>query len=301
MFRYRLAYLLLIGFGVFFYIAFVGYFSYYFLLLILILPVLSLFYLVMIFKFTKLDFAILNQKVIQDDFVKIKIIKDNLGLGAIRFVVEDQKYLIKGNQDGLTLVFKHCGGRNFIINTYYQYDCLNLFCIKKRCHYEIPITIYPKRVELDFKEYAHQLPRVGDEVYAVNRKGDDPTEIYDIHKYQEGDQLKNIHWKLSARYQDILVKDNAMLVGEVINLYVSFDDNDDHNDLVFGYLDTFCGFLLKRQIGFLLSNKEIKSIQEYDEMFKYLLWNKEYQSDISKHNYEFVISYNGIMKVEGGR
>lgn len=118
---------------------------------------------------------------------------------------------------------------------------------------------------------------------------------------KEGDQLKNIHWKLSARYQDILVKDNAMLVGEVINLYVSFDDNDDHNDLVFGYLDTFCGFLLKRQIGFLLSNKEIKSIQEYDEMFKYLLWNKEYQSDISKHNYEFVISYNGIMKVEGGR
>ncbi len=301
MFRYRLAYLLLIGFGVFFYIAFVGYFSYYFLLLILILPVLSLFYLVMSFKFTKLDFAILNQKVIQDDFVKIKIIKDNLGLGAIKFVVEDQKYLIKGNQDGLTLVFKHCGGRNFIINTYYQYDCLNLFCIKKRCHYEKPITIYTKRVELDFKEYAHQLPRVGDEVYAVNRKGDDPTEIYDIHKYQEGDQLKNIHWKLSARYQDILVKDNAMLVGEVINLYVSFDDNDDHNDLVFGYLDTFCGFLLKRQIGFLLSNKEIKSIQEYDEMFKYLLWNKEYQSDISKHNYEFVISYNGIMKVEGGR
>ena len=248
------------------------------------------------FKFTKLDFAILNQKVIQDDFVKIKIIKDNLGLGAIKFVVEDQKYLIKGNQAGLTLVFKHCGGRNFIINTYYQYDCLNLFCIKKRCHYEIPITIYPKRVELDFKEYAHQLPRVGDEVYAVNRKGDDPTEIYDIHKYQEGDQLKNIHWKLSARYQDI-----SMLVGEVINLYVSFDDNDNHNDLVFGYLDTFCGFLLKRQIGFLLSNKEIKSIQEYDEMFKYLLWNKEYQSDISKHNYEFVISYNGIMKVEGGR
>jgi cell fate regulator YaaT (PSP1 superfamily) len=105
----------------------------------------------------------------------------------------------------------------------------------------------------------------------------------------------------AARYQDILVKDNAMLVGEVINLYVSFDDNDDHNDLVFGYLDTFCGFLLKRQIGFLLSNKEIKSIQEYDEIFKYLLWNKEYQSDISKHNYEFVISYNGIMKVEGGR
>ena len=85
--------------------------------------------------------------------------------------------MIKGNQDGLTLVFKHCGGRNFIINTYYQYDCLNLFCIKKRCHYEIPILL-SKEVELDFKEYAHQLPRVGDEVYADESiKEDDPTEI----------------------------------------------------------------------------------------------------------------------------
>ncbi|MFQ7174200.1 MAG: hypothetical protein ACLRQF_20380 [Thomasclavelia ramosa] len=54
--------------------------------------------------------------------------------------------------------------------------------------------------------------------------------------------MKNIHWKLSARYQDILVKDNAMLVGEVINLYVSFDDNDDRNDLVLVILIPFVVF-----------------------------------------------------------
>ena len=41
---------------------------------------------------------------------------------------------------------------------------------------------------------------------------------------------------------DILVKDNAMLVGEVMYLYVSFDDNDDHNDLVLVILIPFVVF-----------------------------------------------------------
>lgn len=301
MIRYKIFYLLLIGFGVFFYIAFVGYFSYYFLLLLLVLPLLSIIYLLISFKFSKLNFRVMNEKCIQGEAVAIKITKDHLGLGAIRFIIDGQKYLIKGNRDTLELIFKHCGGKNIVIDAYEQYDCLNIFKLKKRCYYEIPVTIYPKKIILDFADYLKYLPRSGEEIYAVDQKGDDPTEIYDIHKYQAGDQLKNIHWKLSARYQEILVKDNALLVGAVINLHTRFEDDDEHNDLIFGYLDAFCQLLLQQQINFLLSNKEIKSIQEYDEMFKYLLWHKDYHSDISNHNYEFVISYNGIMKVEGGR
>lgn len=301
MFKNRFIYLLLIGFGVFFYIAFVGYFSYYFLLVILVLPVLSLFYLIISWKLTKLEFKVENQKVRQDEQVNILVLQDNLGLGTISFKINEQKYLLKGNQKELNLSFKHCGGRNLIIEDYYQYDCLNLFCLKKKCHYEIPLTIYPRKIEFDFEEYQHYLPKDGEEVYAVNQKGDDPSEIYDIHKYQEGDSLKNIHWKLSAKYQEVLVKENALALGETINIYCVFDNNDEHNDLVFAYLDTFCRYLLTKQINFLLSSKEIKSKQEYDEMLKYLLWNKDYHGDVSKHRYEFLISYNGIKKVAGGQ
>ena len=300
MYRYRFAYLLLIGFGVFFYIAFVGYFSYYFLLLIVVLPLLSLLYLIITIRFTKLQFTILNDKVIQGDDVKIAVTRDNLALGAVKFMLDDKKYVLKGNQDELNFVFKHCGGINFVIDRYYQYDCLNLFCLKKRCHYEIPITIYPKAIDLNYEDYLHYLPRLGEEMYATNQKGDDPSEIYDIHQYQDGDLLKNIHWKLSARFQEVMVKDNALLIGETVNIYTSFDDSDDHNDLVFGYLMAFCLILLNCQISFILSSKEIKSLQEFDEVFKYLLWNKDYHPEITKHKYEFVISYEGIMRIEGG-
>lgn len=301
MIRYWIAYLLLVGFGVFFYIIFVGYFSYYFLCLILVLPIISLLYLIGVWKFTKVEFRILNERVIQGDRVEIEVVKDCFGLGALKFIIDDKKYLLKGNQDKLDLVFKHCGGKNFTVEHYYQYDCLNLFRIKKKCFYQIPITIYPEKMELDYEDYLRYLPSDGEVSYAANQKGDDPTEIYDIHKYQDGDLLKNIHWKLTARLQEVLVKDNALLVSEVVNIHVLFSDNDDHNDLTFSYLDAFCLMLLKHEIDFMLSSKVIKSKQEYDDVFKYLLWNKENQGNISKKKYEFVISEKGITWIEGGQ
>lgn len=299
MWRYRLIYLLLVGFGVFFYIAFVGYFSYYFLLVILILPIVSLLYLLLTWKFLKLEFKVENRKVKQNEALRIFIKRDNFGLGAIKFTIDKHKYVLKGNQDFIDLSFEHCGGRNIIISDYYQFGCLNILCLKKRCHYQIPITIYPQTADFDIEMYRQLLPKDGEEVYAINKKGDDPSEIYDIHKYQEGDSLKNIHWKLSAKYDSILVKENALAVSEIVNIYCVFDDNDSHNDIVFSYLELLCKMLLAKKLNFILSNKEITSKQEFEERFKYLLWNKEYYLDTNKYNYEFVISYHGIKRIEG--
>ncbi|MFQ8705664.1 MAG: DUF58 domain-containing protein [Thomasclavelia sp.] len=284
----------------FFYIAFIGYFSYYFLLVVLILPIISFIYLLLTWKFLKLEFVVEDKKVRQNESISIFVKRDNFGLGAIKFKIDNKKYLLRGNKNKFDLSFKHCGGKNLIITDYYQYDCLNLFCLKKRCYYQIPITIYPKQIDFDFSIYEYKLPKDGQEVYAVNQKGDDPTEIYDIHKYQEGDLLKNIHWKLSAKYDTILVKDNALSVSEVINIHCDFDEEENHNDLIFSYLECFCIKLLEKNFKFLLSNKEIASIKEYEDQFKHLLWNKDYHPDITKHNYEFVISYHGIKRIEGG-
>ena len=163
--------------------------------------------------------------------------------------------------------------------------------------------LFIQRGRIRFQEYAHQLPRVGDEVYAVNRKGDDPTEIYDIHKYQEGDQLKNIHWKLSARYQDILVKDNAMLVGEVINLYVSFDDNDDHNDLVFWlFLIPFCGFFIKtNKLAFYYQIRKLKVFKNMTKCLNICYGIKSISQIFLNIIMSLLLAIIGIMKVEGGR
>lgn len=40
-------------------------------------------------------------------------------------------------------------------------------------------------------------------------KGRDRSEVFDVREYREGDSLKSIHWKLSARLDDIIVKEPA--------------------------------------------------------------------------------------------
>lgn len=40
-----------------------------------------------------------------------------------------------------------------------------------------------------------------------NKKGFDPGEIYDFKTYEIGDAVKNIHWKLSAKAQELIVKE----------------------------------------------------------------------------------------------
>ena len=42
--------------------------------------------------------------------------------------------------------------------------------------------------------------------YSQHEKGGDPGQVYDVRDYQEGDSLKQIHWKLTAKLGDLTVK-----------------------------------------------------------------------------------------------
>lgn len=40
--------------------------------------------------------------------------------------------------------------------------------------------------------------------------GDDPAEVFQIRNYQPGDKLRSVHWKLSAREQELMVREQAL-------------------------------------------------------------------------------------------
>lgn len=46
--------------------------------------------------------------------------------------------------------------------------------------------------------------------YSQHRPGDDPSEIFDIREYREGDNLKHIHWKLSWKLEQPMVKEFSL-------------------------------------------------------------------------------------------
>ena len=58
----------------------------------------------------------------------------------------------------------------------------------------LEITRRTREFQADAQEFSQQ------------RRGDDPPEIYQVREYRERDSLKDIHWKLSAREEELMVK-----------------------------------------------------------------------------------------------
>ena len=60
-------------------------------------------------------------------------------------------------------------------------------------------------------------------VHERNAKGNDTSEIFEIRNYRSGDRPQQIHWKLSAKEQELMVKEFADLTGEMFEIFLCQD------------------------------------------------------------------------------
>ena len=42
--------------------------------------------------------------------------------------------------------------------------------------------------------------------YSREKEGDDPSEVFDIRPMRPGDRMQQVHWKLTARTGEMMVK-----------------------------------------------------------------------------------------------
>lgn len=74
------------------------------------------------------------------------------------------------------------------------------------------------------------------EEYDKSKPGDDPSEVFQIREYRGGDRMQSIHWKLSARTDDLMVKEYSLPTG---NPVVFFWDMQYVPEEDVGYLDEY--------------------------------------------------------------
>lgn len=58
------------------------------------------------------------------------------------------------------------------------------------------------------------------EEHSKERGGDDPSEVFQIRDYQPGDKLRSIHWKLSAKTEEMMVREQSMPLGCPVDFYL---------------------------------------------------------------------------------
>lgn len=88
------------------------------------------------------------------------------------------------------------------------WDYLKLFSKKvKVSEKATPLIVKPDVFEIGMTENPiHGGRAVNGNISVGNVSGDDTSEVFDTRYYQEGDSLHSVHWKLSAKMDDLLVK-----------------------------------------------------------------------------------------------
>lgn len=123
----------------------------------------------------------------------------------------------------LTVSGNHCGLVRFKIKKCRVTDVLRLFNMKikrprRKNEDGCTLTILPDYVPLENSIANYADMGLETEEYSKTQKGDDPSEIFDIRDYMDGDKLSRIHWKLTAKHDKTMVKEYSLPIANSIVL-----------------------------------------------------------------------------------
>ncbi|MDE6149890.1 MAG: DUF58 domain-containing protein [Ruminococcus sp.] len=126
---------------------------------------------------------------------------------------------------------KHCGTAHIEIANVKICDMLRLFkpklCLSEiKIHNKTLITVFPVPLLLKNEILDYSDDNLESNVYSNTQKGDDPSEIFDIREYAENDKLNRIHWKLTAKQGETMVKDYSLPITNQIMLMLNLSIPD---------------------------------------------------------------------------
>lgn len=119
----------------------------------------------------------------------------------------------------IRISFPYCGKITLHIRSVRVCDLLGLFCIPV-LHKKFCATVYvmPDQAEIECEPESGVDLGQESTVYSDKKAGNDPAEIFRLRDYHPGDRPHAIHWKLSNRFDRLLVRE----FGLPLNVSVRF-------------------------------------------------------------------------------
>lgn len=170
----------------------------------------------------------------------------------VEFTVTDHmsgktwKIVVPVNDNGVTKIpidTDHCGAFSFNITKFSVYDLTRFFHLNLKVESKNKILIKPTPI----------MPELMPNMYGFKaknlRKSKQPnSEIYDIRDYKTGDSIKTIHWKISAKKDQLVVKDSLEEFGGHSRIVLKLGEDRNKLDLHLGQILFTSLFFLEREI-----------------------------------------------------
>lgn len=106
----------------------------------------------------------------------------------------------------------HCGEAEIWVEAAWLRGLVGFLPLRIPTEARSRLTILPDTFQPEIRLTVPQAMTLDSEDYAPDRRGPDPTEPYQYREYQPGDSLRSIHWKLSAKQDDLMVREASLPV-----------------------------------------------------------------------------------------
>lgn len=170
--------------------------------------------------------------------------------------------LVRGRgqeQSDFEISAEHCGFVNLTLQRLHVWDYMKLFGPRvrgKRMSRQVPV--FPRRYVLHVESASGEsMQALGTNLTPLPLAGTDVREVQQYREYQEGDSVKNIHWKLSARSEELWVKEFSRSDERRVELFL---DLIERNACSAEEMDAFYEVFLALLLGLL---------EKYDSVYLY--------------------------------
>ena len=122
----------------------------------------------------------------------------------------------------IPVVMQNCGNVAIKVEKVRIYDYLNIFAwtVGKNFETQNVLVLPPLReMYLDRDGWYNETEEDSDR-FSLYKKGDDPSEIFNVREFADGDKIQTIHWKLSGKTGSLMVKEGSLPLTKVINIFV---------------------------------------------------------------------------------
>lgn len=141
---------------------------------------------------------------------------------------------------------RYAGGVEARIEAFKVFDLFHIFCLHVLDKSDADVIVWPAFSEADGGEiydYVDDFPKENE----TKKRGTDYNPDYEVREYIPGDELKTIHWKLSAKQDRLMVRERLATGREKINVLLPLGEDKKINDGLMEAMYTLCSLLLHKE------------------------------------------------------
>lgn len=169
----------------------------------------------------KVVVSLKNNSILPISSLKVRL-RCVSGFDGREWTMSDEAMLDSRGEAVLEFYLKssYCGKYMFNAHSVRVYDYLRLFGIKiKNSGLGDAVMVLPRFRQIFIGGNAVTKNKHEWEQYSHTSSGEDTSEVFDLHQYRPGDTLQKVHWKLTAKTDEVMVKEYSMPVKSIVLLF----------------------------------------------------------------------------------